>query len=65
MPSRKHMIALRLDPVVRAKLQVIADEEFRFMNKEVERLVLIRIAEYEAEHGAIPQEKIDRFMDED
>lgn len=62
MPSTKPVITLRLEPKIRAKLQAIADDEFRPVNKEIERLVILRIEQYELEHGPIPDEKLKRFM---
>ncbi len=53
MPSKRPQLPLRLDPDVRYKLQYIADDNFRPMNKEIERLIIRYIAEYEAEHGEI------------
>ena len=53
MPSKRPQIPLRLDRDVKRKLYYIADNNFRPVNKEVERLILNYIAEYEAEHGEI------------
>ena len=53
MPSKRPQMPLRLDPDVKAKLQYIADNNFRPVNKEVERLIIRYIAEFEAKHGDI------------
>jgi predicted DNA-binding protein len=53
MPSDIPTYSLRLKPELRAKLQYIADDNFRPVSKEIERLVLRYIAEYETEHGEI------------
>jgi predicted DNA-binding protein len=44
---------LRVSPVLLQKLGYIAEFEGRTKNKEIERLIKIRIAEFEAEHGEI------------
>ena len=53
MPSRLPQYSLRLEPLTRAKLQYIADDNFRPVSKELERLVLRYIAEYEQLNGPI------------
>ncbi len=44
---------LRIDPELMAKLKVIAEENSRSVNKEIEALVKSAVRSYEAEHGAI------------
>ena len=44
---------LRVSPVLLDKLGVIAEYEGRTKNREIEQLIKRRIAEFEAEHGAI------------
>ena len=53
MPSNRVQLPFRLDPETKYKLQYIADNNFRPVNKEIERLVLQYIAQYEAQHGVI------------
>lgn len=61
MPSKRPITVLRLDDDVRRKLQYIADDNFRTVNAEVTRLILLHIADYERQHGAIllPEESGD------
>ena len=47
---------LRVSPVLLQKLGYIAEFEGRTKNKEIERLIKIRITEFEAEHGEIAVE---------
>ena len=44
---------LRVSPDLLDKLGVIAEYEGRTKNREIEQLIKKRIAEFEAEHGAI------------
>ena len=44
---------LRISPALLDKLGVIAEYEGRTKNREIEQLIKRRIAEFEAEHGAI------------
>ena len=53
MPSQKPVFTLRLDPAVHYKIKYIADDNFRPLTSEITKLILLRIAEYEAEHGPI------------
>lgn len=53
MSTKRVQLPFRLDPETKRKLQYIADDNFRPVNREIERLVLNYIAEYEAEHGEI------------
>jgi len=48
------MVPLRLDPDIKAKLQYIADDNFRPVNKELEMLIMRHIADYESQNGVIP-----------
>lgn len=45
---------LRIPQILLDKLGYIADSEGRTKNKEIEQLIKKRIAEFEAENGAIP-----------
>ena len=44
---------LRISPALLDKLGIIAEYEGRTKNREIEQLIKRRIAEFEAEHGAI------------
>lgn len=44
---------LRIPQILLDKLTVVAAYEGRTKNKEIEQLIKRRIAEFEAEHGAI------------
>ena len=44
---------LRLDEILMAKVKVIAGEQRRSVNMEIERMVELGVAQYEAEHGEI------------
>jgi len=45
--------SLRTDKLTMLKLRYIADNNFRTVNKELEKIVKAYIAEYEKEHGEI------------
>lgn len=45
--------SLRVDAVVMAKIKVIANENGRSVNKEIESLMKAAIKQYEAENGPI------------
>lgn len=53
MPSEILKCSLRTDKLTLQKLRYIADNNFRTVNKELEKLVKTHIAEYEKEHGEI------------
>ena len=44
---------LRLDEILMAKVRVIAAEQRRSINKEIERMVELAVDQYEKEHGEI------------
>ena len=44
---------LRIDKLTLLKFRYIADDNFRTVNKELEKLIKAHIAEYEKEHGEI------------
>ena len=44
---------LRLDEILMAKVKVIAAEQRRSINMEIERMVELAVAQYEAENGDI------------
>ena len=44
---------LRLDEILMAKVKVIAGEQRRSINMEIERMVELGVAKYEEEHGEI------------
>lgn len=46
---------LRISQILLDKLGYIAEYEGRTKNKEIEQLIKKRIAEFEAEHGAIDE----------
>ena len=45
--------SLRLDAILMAKVKVIAGEQRRSINMEIERMVELGVAQYEDEHGEI------------
>lgn len=53
MSKKRAQMPLRMDEDIKLKLQYIADQNFRPVNKEVERLIIQYINDYEAEHGEI------------
>ncbi|GHU70938.1 hypothetical protein FACS1894184_17100 [Clostridia bacterium] len=59
MSKQPTAFPLRLDPVVRSKLEYIADDAFRTLTAEITRLILLDIADYENEYGPIkvPEEE--------
>nr|WP_092070109.1 TraY domain-containing protein [Dendrosporobacter quercicolus]NSL48130.1 TraY domain-containing protein [Dendrosporobacter quercicolus DSM 1736]SDM06421.1 hypothetical protein SAMN04488502_10255 [Dendrosporobacter quercicolus] len=44
---------LRLNKILYRKFQHIADDNFRTVNKELEKLITSHIAAYEKDHGEI------------
>lgn len=54
--------SLRIDENIINKIRYIARENGRSANKEIERLILAKIKEYETEYGEIDQEDIDNFF---
>lgn len=53
MPSTLPRFTYRTDKETLEKLRYIADNNFRTVNSEIDRLVHELIASYEAEHGEI------------
>ena len=53
MPSNLPRYTLRVEQPILDKIKYIADDNFRTMNKEIESLLVKRIADYEAKHGVI------------
>jgi len=53
MDSRPNPYSLRLDAILMAKVKVIAGEQRRSVNMEIERMVEAGVAQYEKEHGEI------------
>jgi len=53
MDSRPNPYSLRLDEILMAKVKVIAGEQRRSVNMEIERMVELGVAQYEEEHGTI------------
>ena len=53
MTIKRSQLPLRLDSNVKRKLQYIADNNFRPVNKEIERLIINYIADYESQNGEI------------
>ena len=52
MPA-SYNFPLRLDDVLREKLRLIAEQNSRSLNKEIEFLVKQHVVNYEKEHGEI------------
>ena len=53
MTSQQTPYSLRIDEILMAKVNVIAGEQRRSINMEIERMVELGVAQYEEEHGAI------------
>ena len=53
MASQKNPYSLRLDEILMTKVKVIAGEQRRSINMEIERMVELAVAQYEEEHGEI------------
>jgi len=53
MASQQNPYSLRLDEILMAKVKVIAGEQRRSINMEIERMVELGVAQYEKEHGEI------------
>lgn len=53
MPSDLPRYTLRIDPVLLEKVSVIAKDNDRSTNKEIERALRKLVAEYEKENGVI------------
>lgn len=54
---------LRINPALIDKMRIIAAENSRSVNKEIEQLIIKYIRAYEEEAGEITQQDIDRFLD--
>ncbi|MDO4810709.1 MAG: TraY domain-containing protein [Eubacteriales bacterium] len=57
MADNKMRYTLRVEQELLDKLGYIAEYEGRTKNRELEQLIKRRIREFEAEHGAIEEEK--------
>ena len=53
MAKQQNSYPLRLDEILMAKVKVIAAEQRRSINMEIERMVELAVAQYEAENGNI------------
>lgn len=53
MPSKKPMFTLRTEQEYLDKLKIIASEEGRSDNKQLEYILKLFIKNYESEHGSI------------
>jgi len=53
MAAQQNPYSLRLDEILMAKVKVIAGEQRRSVNMEIERMVELGVAQYEEEHGEI------------
>jgi len=53
MAKQLNPYPLRLDEILMAKVKVIASEQRRSINMEIERMVELAVAQYEKEHGEI------------
>ena len=51
--AQKNPYSLRLDEILMAKVKVIAGEQRRSVNMEIERMVELAVTQYEAENGEI------------
>ena len=51
---RRTPVTITLDPVVRSKMEVIAEESGHSLSRLLEVLARAEIKRYEAEHGEIP-----------
>jgi len=49
---------LRIEEELLEKLRYVADNNFRTINKEIEMLISIHVAEFEEINGAIPRHEI-------
>jgi len=53
MAKQINPYSLRLDDILMVKVKVIAAEQKRSINMEIERMVELAVAQYEEEHGEI------------
>jgi len=53
MAKQSNPYPLRLDEILMAKVKVIAAEQRRSINMEIERMVELAVAQYEEEYGEI------------
>ena len=53
MASQQTPYSLRLDEILMTKVKVIAAEQRRSINMEIERMVELGVSQYEEEHGEI------------
>ena len=53
MPSSKETFPLRLKPINKERIRVVAEREDRPISAQIERILETFLAEYEAEHGPI------------
>lgn len=58
MFKQAHKFTFRVSTATLEKLRYIADNNFRTVNKELEMLVKLHIAEYEKDNGMIPEDSI-------
>lgn len=63
MASKLPHFAIRVPSATMNKLKLIAAENGRSANKEIEQLILSHIKHYEDLNGEITQEDIDRYLD--
>lgn len=52
---------IRIEPKTMSKLKYIAFEESRTINKEIERLIIKHVKEYEEKYGEIGDDDIKRM----
>lgn len=64
MPSKLPHYALRISTSIMNKLKVIAVENGRSANKEIEQLIIKHIREYEDTYGEITDDDIRRSLDD-
>lgn len=63
MPSKLPHYALRIPTSIMNKLKVIAIENGRSANKEIEQLIINHIRNYESTYGEITDDDIRRSLD--
>lgn len=63
MSSKLPHFALRISSKTMDKLKLIAQENGRSANKEIEQIILAHIKHWEETNGEITQKDIDRFLD--
>lgn len=60
MGVQSNAYPLRIDPAYMDKLRVIAKKNGRSINKEIEMLIKASVDTFEAHHGEISEDEIER-----